>query len=187
MSALAIEVYEATPLARPIAGWMVMAIDGLRLALPQSDVRLIELLVDLSPSPADNVQASASAALARSGHGIDAGGLEIGWLARRNEASWPVYALDSGLRLQSPVPVARRMCVFIEAHGAVTGIACDRVLLLATDAELSVQAVPGCMTGVSSPITGFARHQKGISAVATATALAGYLAHLLELGHGAHQ
>ena len=194
MSALAIEVYEATPVARPIAGWMVMTIDSLRLTLPQSDVRLIELLVDLSPSPADGVQAGARAAQARSGQGNDAGGMqaaaggrEIGWLARRNEESWPVYCLDRGLRLQSVAPPSRRMCVFIEAHGAVAGIACDRVVLLATDAELSVQPVPGCMTGVSTPITGFARHQKGITAVATATALTGYLAHLLEHGHGAHQ
>jgi hypothetical protein len=91
------------------------------------------------------------------------------------------------LQLQHPVPPARRLCVFIEAHDAVTGIACDRVQLLATDAELTVEPVPGCMTGMPSPITGFARHQAGITVVVTATVLADYLAFLQEHGHGAHQ
>jgi hypothetical protein len=194
MSALAAVVHDATPVARPIAGWMVLAIDGLRLALPQCDVRLIELLVDLASSKPDEAAGSTRVAAAPCGAANDArgtpaasGGLEIGWRLRRKGEPWPVYCLDSGLRLQYPVPAARRMCVFIEAHGHVAGIACDRVLLLATDAALSVQPVPGCMTGMPSPITGFARHQAGITAVATATALAGYLAFLLEHGHGTHQ
>jgi hypothetical protein len=196
---------------------MVLAIDGLRLALPQRDVRLIELLADLAPATAGDVHGSTSVAGAPCGeansarrtpgatdvHGSTSvaqapsaeadgarrtpGARAIGWLSRKEREPWPVYCLDGGLQLQHPVPPARRLCVFIEAHDAVTGIACDRVQLLATDAELTVEPVPGCMTGMPSPITGFARHQAGITVVVTATVLADYLAFLQEHGHGAHQ
>jgi hypothetical protein len=199
MSALATAVRDAAPQARPIAGWMVLAIDGLRLALPQRDVRLIELLADLAPPTAGDVHGSTSVAGGRTPGATDVhgstsvaggrtpGARAIGWLSRKEGEPWPVYCLDGGLQLQHPLPPARRLCVFIEAHGAVTGIACDRVQLLATDAELTVEPVPGCMTGMPSPITGFARHQAGITAVVTATVLADYLAFLQEHGHGAHQ
>ena len=193
MNALAVVVHDAPPVARPIAGWMVLAIDGLRLALPQRDVRLIELLTDLAPSIAGDVQGGTRVAVAPFGEANGArrtatatGELEIGWLSRKEGEPWPVYCLDGGLRLQYPVPPVRRMCVFIEAQGDVTGIACDRVQLLATDADLTVEPVPGCMTGIPSPITGFARHQGGVTVVVTATALAGYLAFLQEQGHGTH-
>jgi hypothetical protein len=242
MSALATAVRDAAPQARPIAGWMVLAIDGLRLALPQRDVRLIELLADLAPATAGDVHGSTSVAGGRTPGATDVhgstsvaggrtpgatdvhgstsvaggrtpgatdvhgstsvaqapsaeadgarrtpGARAIGWLSRKEGEPWPVYCLDGGLQLQHPVPPARRLCVFIEAHDAVTGIACDRVQLLATDAELTVEPVPGCMTGMPSPITGFARHQAGITVVVTATVLADYLAFLQEHGHGAHQ
>ena len=168
-----------------IAGWLVLAIDNLRLALPQREVRLIELLTDLAPSASGDVQGDTSAAQAPSGQ---AGGVSaIGWLLRRQGAAWPVYALDAGLHPQPAPPPARRLCVFIGTQADVIGFACDRVQLLATDAELTVEPVPGCMTGMASPITGFARHQKGITSVVTAAMLAAYLVFLREHGYDAHQ
>ncbi len=150
------------------AGWVVLSIDGLRLALPQRDVRLIQLVADLKLSAAGE------------GH-------EVGWLLREAGDSWPAYCLDGALRLQRPAPDARRVCVFCEAEGAVLGIVCDRLWSLATDAELAVEPVPGCMTGAPTPVVGFARYQEGIAIVLGTTALVRYLSFLRDSGHGAHE
>jgi hypothetical protein len=168
MSAAANAVRDAVPEALRTAGWLVLTIDSLRLALPQREVRLIELVADLQPVAIED-------------------GPAIGWLLHKDADPWPAYCLDGELLLQRPVPAARRICVFIEAGGLVTGIACDRVQSLATDAELTVEPVPGCMTGIRSPITGFARYQADITAVLSVTALAAYLAFLQEHGHAAHE
>ena len=150
------------------AGWLVLVIDGLRLALPQRDVRLIELAAELQPATV-------------------ADGQVIGWLPREDADPWPVYSFDGGLRLQRPAAETRRLCVFIEAGGQTTGIACDRVHALATDVELAVEPVPGCMTGIPSPLAGFARDQGGITAVLDVAALSGYIDFLREHGNGAHE
>lgn len=170
MSAPAAAVREAvvSAAARAAAGWMVLAIDHLRLALPQRDVRLIELVADLKSSAAGEAH-------------------EIGWLLREDGASWPVYCLDGALRLQRPAPDARRVCVFIETGSAVTGIACDHVWSLATDAELAVEPVPGCMTGTPSPISGFARYRDGVAMIVGPVELAEYLAFVQGHGNGAHE
>ena len=168
MSAAANAVRDAVPEALRAAGWLVLTIDSLRLALPQRDVRLIELVADLQPVAAEGEPA-------------------IGRLLHEDADPWPAYCLDGELHLQRPVPAVRRICVFIEAGDHVTGIACDRVQSLATDAELTVEPVPGCMTGIRSPITGFARYQAEITAVLDAAALAAYLAFLQGHGHAAHE
>lgn len=158
----------ASAAARATAGWMVLGIDELRLALPQTDVRLIELIADLKPSATDEAR-------------------EIGWLLREGGDSWPAYCLDGVLRLQRPAPGARRICVFFEADDGVLGIVCDRVWSLATDAELAVEPVPGCMTGMPSPVAGFARHREGVVLVISAARLTRYLAFLQGRAHDAHE
>jgi hypothetical protein len=169
MSATARAMHDtAPPSAAHTAGWVVLAIGGQHLALAQRDVRLMELVADLTPPTVDTQY-------------------EIGWLARKNDEPWPVYCLDDELRLQRQAPAARRVCVFVATDTGTIGIACDRVQSLALDADLAVDPVPGCMTGVPSPIAGFARHKGGITAVLSPTALAGYIAFLQEQRHDAHE
>jgi hypothetical protein len=150
----------------PAAGWLVLAIDDLRLALPQQDVRLIGLAADLKPSAGGE-------------------GPETGWLLHEDGDSWPAYSLSGGLHLQRPAPAARRVCVFFETAQAVIGLVCDKLTSLATDTELRVQSLPGCMTGLPTPIRHVARHEDGIVAVTSAADLAGYLAGLQEDADGA--
>lgn len=149
---------QQTAAAAPLAavGWMVLAIDELHLALPQREVRKIELLADLE---------------------IAGGGREIAWLRRRDAQAWPAYNLDARLEL-SALATSRRVCVFVGTGDRVVGIACDRLWSLASDAELMVEPVPGCMIGRPSPIRGFARYRDGIAAVAGAGALQSYLDQL---------
>lgn len=150
----------APALAAPAAtaeGWLVLTLDGLRLTLPQRGVRQVELIGDLqradtgAPGPA-------------------------AWLARADGTSWPVYCIDGALRRLPAVPASRHLAVFVDTGEAVCGILCDRVTPLANDAELAVEPVPGCMTGLPSPLTGVARLRDSITAVTSATALFDYLA-----------
>lgn len=157
----------ATTLAAPAhataSGWLVLAFDTLQLTLPQRSVRQVELASDLQPEVSD---AAATA----------------GWLLHPDGQSWPAYCLDGALRPLQPAPESRRLCVFFETGDTVCGLLCDRVSSLATDAELTVEPLPGCMTGLSSPVTGVARLRDGITAVTSATALLDYLTRVQESG-----
>ena len=153
----------AAPVAAAASGWLVLAFDGVLLTLPQRSVRQVELVSDLKLSAAGEAP-------------------EAAWLLRRDDRSWPVYGLDGALRLVRPLPAARRVCVFFASGPAVCGLACDRVWSLASDTELTVEPVPGCMTGLPSPVTGLARIRDAVATITSAEALFNYLAHLKD-GH----
>lgn len=183
-----------------IAGWVVLAIGAVHLALPQRDVRQIELASDLKESAAGE-------------------GREIGWFMRKNGPSWPAYSFDESLRLERPASAGRKLCVFMgetangriittgrtseasrasdsargprldpigEQDDAVRGVLCNRVWSLAADTDLGIEAVPGCMTGVRSPATGFSQFEGSVALVTERAALAAYLDFLLEPEHGEH-
>ncbi len=146
----------AAPAARPAAGWMVLAIENLRMALPQRDVRQIEIAADLELSVAGEAR-------------------EAGWLLREDGKYWPAYCLDGTLRLLWPVPASRRVCVLINDKDGMCGLLCDRVWSFAADGDLGVEPAPGCMAAPRSPIVGYARFQSGIAVVTNAIDLAAYL------------
>lgn len=171
MTRAAAQVARAAAVAPPeraIAGWMVGSFDGVRLALPQREVRLIELLGDLK-RPTDDT------------------GPECGWLAHADGAAWPAYSLDAAMRLQTRMPETRRVCVFFAAGDAVLGLACDRIVSLAADADLAAEPLPGCMRTQGSPLAGIARYADGIAAVVAASELATYINGLRGVARGAHE
>lgn len=147
------------------AGWLVLTLDSLQLALPQCSVRQVELIGDLHRGEPG---ASGPAA----------------WLPRADGHSWPAYCLDGALRRLPAVPDTRRLGVFFDTGETVCGILCDRVSSLATDAELAIEPVPGCMTGLPSPLTGVARLRDGITAVTDSVSLFDYLKNLPEPDRG---
>jgi hypothetical protein len=147
-----------------IAGWAVLAIGAVRLALRQRDVRQIDLVADLKLSAAGE-------------------GPEVGWLIRKSGASWPAYCLDEALALERPAPADRHLCVFFGAD-EVRGILCNQVWSLAADGDLVAEPLPGCMSGPRSPATGLARFEDGVALVTDAPALASYLVDLAETEHG---
>lgn len=149
-------------------GWLLLALDGLRLALPHREAVLIGLTGDLTAPDHDDT-------------------FEIGSLLRQPGPSWPVFSLNGALALERRHSVKRRNCVFFATGGVVRGLACDRLWSLATDAELAVAPVPGCLRAEQSPITGFARYRDDLLAVTRAAELAAYLDFLLEHRHVQHQ
>jgi hypothetical protein len=150
--------------AVPVEGWLVLAMEGLRLALPQSEALQIELASDLKVT--------------------DAEGQEAGRLSRRNGKPWPAYCLDWALRVQRPAPAERRLCVFFGTQDDARGILCDRVWPLAADADLRPEPPRGCMNGPRSPTIGLARFQDGVALVTSAAELRAYLDFLAEEDHG---
>ncbi len=145
-------------------GWAVLAMDALRLALPQRDVRQFELAADLEAPGANLAQASGQ---------LMAGSGEL----------WPVYSLDGALQLTRAAQGSRSLCVFFQAEGPTRGLLCDRVWSLSDDADLVVEPIPGCIKGAPSPATGLARFRDRIAMVTSRTALSHYLAHLLDEAH----
>jgi hypothetical protein len=180
LSPVVAAVRNAAPASAGLSGWALLAIDGLLLALPQREVCTIDLIANLKHLGSGHSWGSSHQAQGgESGAdmpGNPAPGYEVGWLLQDGGAAWPVYSFDGELRIQKQMPDKRRLCIFIGSGSHVTGIACDRLELLETDDVLSVDAIPGCMAGVASPITGFARHQSVVVAVLNATSLHGYLA-----------
>lgn len=154
--------------AATTTGWMVLAIGDQRLALAQRDVRLIGLVADLKLSAAGE-------------------SLEVGWLLQKNGSSWPVYCFDEALSLQRPAPAHRHVCVFFAAGEETLGILGDRVWSLAADADIVVEPLPACMTGLPSPVMGIANYQDSVVAVLGAGQIASYLGFLWERGHGADE
>jgi hypothetical protein len=150
------------PADSAIAGWAVLAIDALRVAIPQADVRRIGLLADLGTATAP------------------AGG-EVGWLMQDGDAVWPAYSLDQSLALERSVPTGR-LCVFFGADAVACGIVCSRVWSLAADGDLVPQPLAGCLRGPRSPVLGLARFEQGVVLVSSGAALAGYLKDLVETG-----
>ena len=150
--------------AVPVEGWLVLAMEGLRLALPQSEALQIALAFDLEH--------------------VDDGGPEVGRLSRRNGKAWPAYCLDWALRVQRSTPAERRLCVFFGTQDDARGILCDRVWPLAADADLRPEPPRRCMSGPRWPAIGLARFQDGVAVVTSATELKAYLDFLAEEDHG---
>lgn len=149
------------PAVTAATGWLLLDIEDRRLALPQRDVRQIELAVDLEPATAS-------------------GSLEAGWFVRRDGDSWPAYSLDAALQLQQPAPTGQKVCVFVEAAGQHFGLLCNRVSPVHAGDDLKVEPVPGCIVRAHSPIVGFARVGSGLTVVTHGDALAAYLGSLRE-------
>jgi hypothetical protein len=155
----------ATAAPAVATGWLVLTLDALQLSLPQRSVRQIELIGDLRP--ADGLAPGPAA-----------------WLERADGRSWPAYCLDGALDPVTRVPDTRRVAVFFDAGDAVCGLLCDRVTSFASDAELAVEPLPGCMTGLPSPLTGVAHLGDGIVAVTDGAALFTYLTGAAEADRG---
>jgi len=137
-----------------LAGWALLAVDGLVVALPQRDIVTIELVSALQP--AQN------------------GGHEIGWFAKGTQR-WPVYCLDRRFAPAAALAETARMCVLFRSEDRTLGLAGAQVSLLAADADLDVRPLPACLTRPGSPLVGLALRRDAMVAVVQAQELGRYL------------
>lgn len=177
-----VAVTHAAPAPLTLAGWALLTMDGVTLALPQKDIVTIELVSALQP--------------------VQDGGNEIGWFAQ-DAQRWPVYCLDRGFALAPTLAPAVRVCVLFRCNSytpplpalspsvrgnvnelRTLGLAGTQVSLLAADADLSVPPLPTCLARPGSPLAGLALHRDAIVAVVHAQPLGLYLSTLLEAAQG---
>ena len=143
-----------SPAAATLAGWALLTMDGVRLALPQKDIVTIGLVAALLPAQ-DAVNA-------------------IGCFVHNGER-WLVYCLD---RCFVPVPMlatTARVCVLVRVQERIFGLVGTQVVLLASNADLEVQPLPACLVQSGSPLAGLALHNDGIVLSVHASLLADYL------------
>ena len=153
----------AAAVSATLAGWALLTMDGVQLAVPQKDIVTIGLVMDLQFAQQD-------------------GGKEIGWFVQHAER-WPVYCLDRHFVLAPMLAKVARVCMLFRSADHTFGLAGTQVLLLANDDDLVVQPLPACLARLGSPLNGLALHRNEIVMSARGSALTDLLIYL-ESSHG---
>jgi chemotaxis signal transduction protein len=154
MSSLAVPINEAAQSARDVSGWLVLTIDNLELAIPQCDVKSVELRSILDVA-------------------VD-GEAEAGWL-EQDDKTWPVYGVNNRLNLITKVPHSRRFCILLYVEDKYIGFLCDQVRILPSDDDLDLQAMPECLISGNSPLKWVTLLDKNVVVVVEKNGLPGYL------------
>lgn len=147
-------VSEPVAAASDVAGWLVLSIDDIRVAVPQKDVKTIELVTALDVAVE--------------------GEMEAGWLEQDGKM-WPAYGVDTQLMLQPNVPKTRRFCIMLRSNDKLIGFLADQVRLLAADEDLAIEELPGCLIEKDSPLGGLSLLDDDVVAAIRSGALAPYL------------
>lgn len=140
-------------MAAPGRNVVMLMIDGLKLILPQGDIRSVASVVDL------DTRACAEGA--------------AGWISYAGRA-WPAYCLSSELHLLEVEPMARRACALLALANGYIGLLCDDVRVLM---NFSVQAfeVPPAMRQAASPLSGLLKYEEALACVSDAGRLAAFI------------
>ncbi len=135
----------------------ILTISGLRLLLPQKEIRALEA--------ADDVDVR------------DAEPPSIGWLQHAQQR-WPVYCLSQDLLLMAEVPVERRACVLLGAGTGYVGILCDDVAI-GQQTQGQRHELPPAMRLPNMPVLGLmATGEQGIVCITSAECLTAHLGRL---------
>ena len=149
----------STVLAQPSlsATSAILTISGLRLLLPQKEIRALEA--------ADDVELR------------DAELPSVGWL-RHAQQRWPVYCLSQELSLLAAIPAERRACVLLDTGAGYAGVLCDDVTI-GQQTQGQQYELPPAMRLPDMPVLGLmAMEEPGIVCITSAERLAAHLARL---------
>jgi len=151
----------ATPTA--LAGWALLSMDGLMLALPQKDIVSIVLTADLQPAPEATLEPATGSDRA------------IGWL-KQDAQYWPVYCLDRHLAVSTLIGAAR--VLLFRSGERILGLVGTQVSLLANDADIVAPPLHACLKRPGSPLVGLALRNNAIVTVINAQMLGRYILSL---------
>lgn len=141
---------------KPELQYAVLSIDTFEIAIPQSDVRMLESASRMMPA--------------------DAADGVAGWI-NTETGRWPVYCFDGSWARAHPVPAGRKICVLLNCPDGCYGILSDDVRPLAGGA-VGCHLLPPAMRLPNSPLQGLLiRAETGI-------ALSSGVALLRRLGGG---
>jgi hypothetical protein len=140
-----------TPQDDPQRPYILLAIGGHALLLPQSAMRILASV-----------------------HDIKIGGQRtsgvVGWLPFAGRR-WPVYCLDEALHPLPHLLPGQRICALVKCNTSYFGLVCAHVAMVQGSA-LRIWPVPAAMAMPDSPFQGLSRHADRVALVSTAAALA---------------
>lgn len=134
------------------AHFVVLAIGQVRIALPERDIRTLELVNALQPVA----------------HGSSVGAIAL------EGSDWPIFGLSEELDPLSELPEGCRVCVLMEVEGRRFGLACDDVRDVRSD-QVRLAALPACMASAESPVKQLAISGDNVFCVTTVRLLADHL------------
>ena len=132
---------------------VVLAIDGLKLIVPQADIRTVESISDVVV--ADKMPKTVGA---------------INYRGQR----WPVVCLSNELLLLDVIPASRRACVMLAFGGNFLGLLCDDAKVLVNFTQQSF-AIPASMRTHESPIIGLIQYEQALACLSDASHLCSYV------------
>jgi chemotaxis signal transduction protein len=153
----------ATLLAPPEsdAAMVVLNISGLRLALPQAEIRALESAPDIDTDETKP--------------------FSVGWVQFKQER-WPVYCLSQDLSLLVVVPRERRSCIVLDTGAGYIGILCDSVGIREQITPVQHQELPPPMRSPDNPILGLiALSEEEIACASNAERLVEHVTRLVNL------
>ena len=133
------------PGSSAIAGWALLIMDGLTIAVAQKDIVTIEIVSSLRPTEQDDNK--------------------IGWFVANGLDRWPVYCLNRYFATMPALAQSSRVFILMRSKDHTFGLAGTQVSLLADDADLLVTPLPVCLASPGSPLIGLALYRDGVVAV----------------------
>ena len=131
----------------------VLGVDGLKLLLPQNELRTLEPVEDVEQVSHE--------------HG------EVGWLSLADQ-QWPVFCVSRDLTLLAEIPQQRRIAVMLNAANDLAGVLCDELKIVRPE-ELSIYPIPLSLQVPGSPLTSLVVYGDTVGCMTTSHHLIGYL------------
>jgi hypothetical protein len=144
---------EASTDSKLVNLYAAISVGGTRLFVAQNEIRSLEPAVDLD---------------------LDEPPLAgVGWITFGG-CDWPVYCLAGDLSPSSELPVARRVCILLNAHQGYFGLMCDRLEVIS---ENRLQPVPlqAIMRAAHTPVQALALYEGAPGFVISASGLLAFL------------
>ena len=144
--------------------WIVLNLNGTRLALPQSEVVSVEVSVDMQRR-----------------QGMD----YVAGIIVYDGVEWPVYTFSSTLELLPELSPQHIFCLCVRSQNgqAVFALACNSAEILHIEADDALQPVPDSMLSDASPLRYLMKQNEQVVLMTEATALHSYL-NSLGVDHG---
>lgn len=131
----------------------VLGIDGLKLLLPQNELRTLEPLEDVKHVSQEH--------------------LEVGWISIADQ-QWPVFCVSGDLSIMGEIPKQRRIAVMLGTGNEMTGILCDEIKFVGSE-DLSVCPLPMSLRLPSSPLTDLVIYGDTVGCMTSSHNLISYL------------
>lgn len=139
----------------------LITIAGMRLVLPQSEIRALEAAADVDTQDPDP--------------------FSVGWI-QYLQLRWPTFCLSPDLTLLSKIPKERRACILLASDAEYMGILCDEVRI-ARQSDLGQRLdLPQAMNLPDTPVLGLVTVNEGdVGCLTSAKQLVSHITRLVNI------